>query len=922
MRAEDGAPVMVRVAGLPLESVQAFASALCERVEARAALDAPLQAARTALEDRLHAAVPGADPELRRFLLAVKRDCHNGRAIHPRAADPRWAALRQAAGPAADEVARLDAQAQALDAAFEAEFQAELLRQRADLLRPLERADFARGLALASPDLSDGIRALRTTPPAEWGRRERKAEAGLLRYVARAATKVSPFSTFAAVGMGTLRRGAGAVRLRGEPWRATSLVRAKRYLVHRTAELLCRYAPFRDGLRVEMNDSLLETEPERFLYLRPHRWEVNTAANTLRYHKDSLAQVRLRGALVARLSVLLAGERPTYAALIETLAAEFPASGAEGVRTQVDRLVDAGVLQLLMPWPAYEPHLEKRLLQHLRSLPEDPALAPLLDRLGEMVALEDGFAEAAEPAASIRALRRVLDEVDAAATPLAGLDASSILPATTAFNVYEDVWVRPEAGGAGLKDASVADVPAEPAEEALRSAELLVRLSILRDHRHDWLRTLAVEAAERWPGRERVPALQVLHELQPLWQDYMKVHLAHWTERGGGIRSWNPRGLPELDALHRARVAVTEGLPGCVRPAGPGQVRVDAEAMRALLDAAPAAFTDARAWGGMLMMRPATPDASLWVFNRLKEGTGRYGSRYAPVMDPALREAWTSHLAARGAWALDGEPVELLDVHCVAGDTLNVHHPQTPRVLTMPDDEAELPAHRRLRLRDLEIAFGAEDGVPRVVDRGGQRYLPVNLGIAFEAYMPTLLKFLCVFGPSELGTILPSAARRMEDGVGVTDRMVLGNLVVHRRTWTLPAAALAPLREGTDAQAFAAANRLRAAHGIPERVFCWDRMSHGVFHTVLKPQYLDWTSPLFLPLLRRAAEGGEALKVAEVLPDAAACPLDAAGQRRAVEVLVDSLALRRPHARAPRHGERARTGRTLPAHGGGRLIPL
>jgi hypothetical protein len=182
----------------------------------------------------------------------------------------------------------------------------------------------------------------------------------------------------------------------------------------------------------------------------------------------------------------------------------------------------------------------------------------------------------------------------------------------------------------------------------------------------------------------------------------------------------------------------------------------------------------------------------------------------------------------------------------------------------------------------------------------GRRYLPVHLGLAFEAYLPSIVRFLCALGPGELNAVLPPRAWRDEGEVRVADRTVLDMLVVHRRAWSVPAAPLAAaLSHANDARSFAEANRLRLAWGIPDRVFCAEPVPHALAGVVYKPQYLDFTSPLFLPLLREAAGGEvERLTFEEMLPTPEMFPCDSAGRRRAMEVIVDSAALRAPIRRA------------------------
>ncbi|HVH13085.1 MAG TPA: hypothetical protein VM759_08540, partial [Longimicrobium sp.] len=137
----------------------------------------------------------------------------------------------------------------------------------------------------------------------------------------------------------------------------------------------------------------------------------------------------------------------------------------------------------------------------------------------------------------------------------------------------------------------------------------------------------------------------------------------------------------------------------------------------------------------------------------------------------------------------------------------------------------------------------------------------------------------------------------------------------------MPAPVLRGLLEGSDAMAFAAVNRFRARHGIPDRVFFADALPHDFFKKAWKPQYLDFTSPLFFPLLRGVVADGEELKLTEMLPAPEAFPRDEMGRVWAAEVLLDSLALRRPPFGAtPRH-ERARHGRKRPVRSGGRPSP-
>lgn len=888
--AGEEAPLIVRLAGLPLDAVQQFGTTLAADAVDADALRERLGAARDALVERLYGAIPGAPAGLRPFLLAVKRDCHNGRPLGARTGDARWSALP----PEAAAVVELEAEAEERGARFEAEFGAETLRQRALLRATAADPVFARGVAMASPDLSDALGARSTG--GEHGRKERKMEAALLRYVTRAATKLSPFSTLTPVGTGAVRGGGDeslrGVRLVEKPRRTRSLVRLGTYVPERLAALLRGYAPFRAGLRVELNDSMAAAGPGRFLLVRPRHWRVDVERGEVRMHPDALVEVAVDGALVEYLRDVLGSSGCTHGELVAALEREL----GGGVRGQVDGMVELGVLQLLMPWPAEAKHAERQLLHHLRALPADPALEPLVESLRRLVELQDGYAASHAPAGAVREIQTLATAAAEAAATLAGVGPAAVSGwSATPSVLCEDVFVESEG-----PDAAVAEVPRAAMEEALRNAELLVRLGVLLEDRFEFQHTLAAEARTRWPGRAEVGLLESVHGIRELWQEYARFHFGRQRAARPEPLTWNPLGLAELDALHRSRLEVHHGLRECIRLED-GQERICAGALRELLDSVPAPFTSAEPWGAMLHFQGASTDGSLWVLNQFKEGTGRYGSRYTSAMSAATRERYTDHFAARGVYRMEGESAELLDVLCAQGSTLNVHQPQTPRVLTAPGDDTGLPAARRVRLGDLKVVFDGPGGLPRIRGLRGERFLPVHLGFAYEAHMPRLLRYLCTFGPSELWGSLPPRAARGEGAAGVSGRTLLGNLVVHRRRWTLPVAELlGALDARSDAQAFAAVNRLRHGWGVPDQVFFKEAMPNAIRQPVEKPQYLDFTSPLFLPLLRGALRGRTAFNVTEMLPTPEMCPADGAGRRWMVELMLDSLALRRPaHAGQP-----------------------
>jgi hypothetical protein len=889
--------VIARIAGLPADAVERFGTALCAGIAETGRLEAELAGSRAALADRIHELVPGSSPELRRLLLAVRRDCFNGRPIGRHSGASTWAELRQLAGSLVDRVVEGENRTAGRGAEFQVEYDRERDRQRLALLDSLRDPAFARGLALASPDLFRGSSTLHASPAGTRTRAQRKVEVNLLRYVSRAATKLSPFSTFTRIGLATLRRDVpgATVRLRGDGWRARSLVRIKPYLLEKFAAMLRCHEPFRAGLEVVVNNSVTEIDGGRVMYLRPSYWEPDADTGQFSFRAESLVRVGLRGPFVSYVREQLGSARLTYAELVANVEREFSGEwdGAR-VRQEVDALVRIGFLVLLPPWKVHEGHLETNMLRALRAVPPDDATAPFVEHLERLVGLEEGFASSADPVGAAEEMDRLIDEAWAAVAPLGGVDPESGYARASRYSVYEDVFVMPAEEDSS--SPSVADVPRRSAEDALRSVEPLVRLAAVFDHRHDFLHTLDALARDRWPGRREVRLLEVFNVVQPLWHEYIRFRMAA-REDGGWRSTWNPLGLPELSELAQHREEAYRGLLGCLRREGDDQ-RLCGEALTAVLAWVPAAYTSFEA-GACMFLQPADAGRGLWMLNRVKEGTGRFGSRFTPAMDEAMRRRYTWHLIARGTREADGERVDLLDLRCVQGDTLNIHPLQTPRVLALPEAENEAPSHRQVRLGDLWVRFGA--GRPHLRDGKGRRLLAVQLGFAYEDYLPPLVKFLSLFGPSETSAAFPPPWEEQEGALRFAHRTILGNVVLHRRSWSFPVQPLAEAAAGLDeAGAFAAVNRWRLVHAIPECVFMIERVPHPRVGVRSQPQYVDFTSPLFVALFRSALQDVESMTVTEALPAPGAFPRDGEGRRWAVELVVDSLAMQPRYRRRPK----------------------
>jgi lantibiotic biosynthesis dehydratase-like protein len=836
--------------------------------------------------DRLYAAVPGTSASVRRVLLEVKRDAFNGRSLDRHYGTTYWEEIRQLAGPAADRVHCLEEELASAQTGFEETYAREHERQRRRLFGLLENRVLLRGVALASPVLVEDLdRHVRHSADP----RDTRLEVSLLRYISRAALKLSPYSTLTRLALGRAGdegelAGRKGIRLLGSGWRQRSLVRLKRYSLSQISELLLSHPPLREGLRVVLNNSAEELEPGRYRFLKPAGWDLDPKSSGLRFVLPSIVKAGLGGPVASWIWRELPKRNLTWSGLMAALAEELAGErDSKKVVQEVAELWRLGFLRCLWPWPANEGHLEKRLLSFLSALP-CREIRPVAERLGRLVSLEEAFAEAPDPARFAREIDGLLEEIWQAVLRLLGAGPGIRRPRVQKGEVYEDVLLLP----LRFEDApEVFEVPASSAREALRNVQPVFQLSCLFHSRYDFLHAVAEVMFRRWPNRREVGVLEALSEVQPLWREYVRF-TADARREDGSPKTFNPLNLRRVEKLADFREVIWRDALASVRSEG-GESRISAEILRDALGKVPEMY--APPVGACLFLQQLEGSGRRWMVNRMFEGTGRYASRFTVLMDKPVQDSYLDHLKERSAVKQHGERLELLDLLCAQGDTLNVHAFQTRRVLETPGEETDLPDLRRLQLTDLRIRRCDRSALPVLVDVSGRSYLPVHLGGASQEFLPAPLKLLCLLGPTELRAVYPPPQIRQEGKATLRERLTLGNLVLLRKRWIVPPDALPTAADKLHGvRAFTAINNWRVELGIPDRVFVIERISHSPA-VISKPQLIDFTSPLFVNVFSSILQSpAPALIMEEVLPDVHALPCDAEGRRWCVELMLDSLA--------------------------------
>ncbi|WP_031152036.1 lantibiotic dehydratase [Streptomyces xanthophaeus] len=925
---------MLRVAGLPLSAVEALRCPDTGRwaAEVLAAQEA-LRTDGERLSELLHRAVGATDPAAdgpgaadRRELLRLRRQIHNNRLPDsPGPAAQALAAVPGAAGRLDSWVRRRRRLEQLLDEG-EPLLTADLGRGRAALRALLGDDRLRHGLLLASPALEGQLDAY-AKATADAGAptgRARKAERSVLSYLYRTACKTSPFSTFTAVATGRFTPagengngigngvGAGVIRV-ADAW--SSHVRLNVVVLARLAELVLADPVRRRDLPLRLASGWGRDE-DRIRYVRRSVTAGDdSAAVTFDAVKDRLFFLRRSGTLDRLLALF--GERPElrHHELADWLAAEHGAAPAE-CEAYVGALLQLGMVRV--PCLDTEVHDGDPLRAFQRSLtaldrPWAHTLAELLD--GPAAVLERypaaGQGERAELLRALRAgLRAAQEELG---------ERTAALPQTL---LYEDVSAGTDVSAAAPPWAAAGGGALREVERILPAFDLTLAQRITFE---------GFFTARYGQGGRCEDLLGLVHDFHEDFFDQYLSFTARRTPfdaRGEYVPEENWLGLPgirALDAARRGFVGLMRAHWAAYEEAGGGSPEVrltgaDIEAVAAELEPVAAGFAP-RCHHVQLAHGP-DGGAPLTVLNRSYGGLSFPFSRFTHVYEESAgpeRPDGPDGPDAGGALAAELRrtaarvtPQGAVFAEVTGGPVttnLNLHGPLTDYEIVCPGEAGTLPEDRRLRLDDLYAEHVPESG--RVVLRSrrlGLEVIPVYLGYLVPLALPAIPRTLLLLSPSSMSPLdvwagVPQGAPH--GGVTSRPRVVHGDVVLSRRSWTTAVAAL-PVAGAREAGHFLEWQRWRRAHGLPGQVFA--TVSAGPSALGAKPQYVDFESLLslgaFESLLR---DPGHRVVFREMLPAPDALHAVSARGAHVSELAVETFTTRTPILRRPEGGPRCQS---------------
>ncbi len=731
-----------------------------------------------------------------------------------------------------------------LAAEWDEVFKEQVALERAALRTALHYPDIQNGIEYSSDGLRSNLEGYVNSTRHFKPGRLRKLEEALSAYVGRAAAKTSPFSTFTILGWGDwVSSGPHVCEL---PTRGRrTLVRMERAAINRLAFEVIQQCGLDESMVVRVNPTLDEVDGVWHFY----RVKPQLHDSTFQFigYTEELVKMpsTAAGRWVLRRIRAAEGGRTLVGALGN-------GSSLGELADYVEKMVDLQLVEVTRPLPESVSGYDEAVLCGVAESKDAEFAAmgtTLRDACRDLAAYGD---------ASLEERRTIRRRVDRA---WQSVEESRGIRQGRGLRFFEDVAYR---GNMILDERLISDV-----REDLLS---LGRLSALFQPAYRIRARLASLVAREFDGE--APLLTVFERYQQ-------------SESKDNVESAE-RALNLLQA--RARSAIRDAVSSIHDGLG-----VDCKAAMEAIGPLPG-WVDEPDSMAFLIQRAGSESAP-WVVNLPVDGNGRYFSRFLPLFPRQLR--------ASAAPKCRGDSCEeIVDLGAWFSANVNVHPPMTRRCIDYPAHTHD-PDWARIKLTEMRVVV-SDSGALRVRDGNGKTVFPTHLGFLVFPWLSHLARFL-----SSLGTVGPKPLPWHDDIVRRSDnrrhvpRLYWGRLLLYRERWNLSTKDLAPWREGSDIQAMAAVERLREKHGMPLQAFVTvDRFvrersrkdqlaqkepgSGRGDNLGRKPHFVDFSSPLFLPRIRRLASSvTHSLAVEEIYPPLNDTLVRSADGCHAVELLVE-----------------------------------
>jgi hypothetical protein len=837
-RTRVAARPVLRTAGVPIGALARLrcpaSFALAGEIDQRArrlATDAD------AISARLHAVIGGLPAgALKAAVVGLRRAVFHGRMPATREWNAGVAAALpdSLAGALTEWTAALRAQDD-LRPQLSGLLAAEIETTRVGLREIVRAPSFRRALAVASPALFDEATKWLADPTRAV---RRPSLVQLSTYVARAATKTSPFSTFTSSGLAAWSDDGPAVHC-DDRITVHGVLEMNGYLLQHVVSALCG-GRWSSKLRLRVNPSAtLAGDVVRFLGRPP---------------AEPIVAIPATPAVRECLRLLAGPDGLTADDLRHRL--------GDRAERFLDHLVESGLLERVAPVPDLAADPLGELERWLAANGDDVHLVRRVRHLlRTSVPVDDVDAHVAR----LRAVRGALDALLARA----GLSATSGLAA-----VHENA----------VATATVGRMSVRSWRPALDDLDIVRHVLAATDPALPYRLALGEFCVERFGPGSTVPVV-ALHDA--VARELAREDSLDRSDAAAEIARFGRLGAPAVDSLAGSRLARLRELDRVRRelrrlmlssPVVDSAIRVDPRTLHRAAAAWPGWLGAPPSVAFYLQVEPVGGSVRL-ILNSAHGGYGRGCSRVLHLIGEAGGTAFNDDEARTPGGAL------LAEFGGMFGFSLNVRRPSVPYEIDYPFTSSRRPAEQRIPVNDLHVVHDPALGTVKLVAKGlGAQVKALHLGMMADLMLPPAARMMAqAFGagyylhPSQP---LPAVGTPAVPGtVTHVARVEVGRVVLRRARWIAPTPQVPARTKGDrDAEYLRRIVAWLREHGIPAR--CFVRAPVGqpgagwFLDRSYKPAYVDFASwYLTLAFERRLERAGPVVIFEEALPS----PEDALG---------------------------------------------
>lgn len=329
----------------------------------------------------------------------------------------------------------------------------------------------------------------------------------------------------------------------------------------------------------------------------------------------------------------------------------------------------------------------------------------------------------------------------------------------------------------------------------------------------------------------------------------------------------------------------------------PDDVQIDRDALRAVVQALPAPVRQrggSQSYVGQIALRQGRP---VFVLNQVFGGRGALMSRFMEVLEDHELQEVRDYLLNSSEGALFAE------LPGVFGFNANNHPRMTDHEVVVPPFAANWEDTRKFEIDKLRLVYDPREHMVRFKTEEGRDIDVWYQGFLMPMLLPRIQRVLAIAYTEGINnfTVAPMMKQGLlrPDAVTYLPRLSLGDVVLARRTWVIPAA-LQPDADLAPEAFFVAIQSWRRELGLPAQVFLrgmpasdpsvqtgtslnfkWD----AVDFKDLKPFHVRFDSPRLVRLMQRTLKRNRFSIVAtEVLPSLDDQHVSVAGQPHVAEL--------------------------------------